>query len=328
MMVCPNGRFSGKSDIGLSHFSHRVSLYVSIRLYAGGDRPFFEDIESSKPTLYVIHNLLTNEECDALIKRARPRVEFLDKNNPLEYTADHKPFEHVHRTTLWQGVWQGPGSKAIAERIEQVTGFPPAHYTDFIVDKLGLGSKWSNHYDTLLGNYVPLASMTIFLSEIEEGGEVAFASVASGEPVKIKPTKGMAVVHHNTDDRHNFDKHSMHALLPVTIDTDDYFVARKLILSTPVSNTRRIALPIFAFLAGGSLPKFIVKFHDYMIDQFGTTDGPTYFDKVVVFIPLLIILGALQLIGIEIHKKITGKGSPQAPKDEAKQRKGKRSKKD
>ena len=33
-----------------------------VRLYAGGDRPFFEDVEPASPTLYLIHNLLTDEE--------------------------------------------------------------------------------------------------------------------------------------------------------------------------------------------------------------------------------------------------------------------------
>ena len=32
-----------------------------IRLYAGGDRPFFEDVETHNPTLYLIHNLLTKD---------------------------------------------------------------------------------------------------------------------------------------------------------------------------------------------------------------------------------------------------------------------------
>ena len=41
-----------------------------IRLYAGGDRPFFEDALSKTPVVYLIHNMLTIEECDALIGMA------------------------------------------------------------------------------------------------------------------------------------------------------------------------------------------------------------------------------------------------------------------
>jgi hypothetical protein len=44
-----------------------------IRLYAGGDRPFFEDVEPANPTLYLIHNLLTGSEADSLVKAPRAR---------------------------------------------------------------------------------------------------------------------------------------------------------------------------------------------------------------------------------------------------------------
>lgn len=35
-----------------------------MRFYTVGDRPFFEDVSSKSSVLYLIHNLMTKEECE------------------------------------------------------------------------------------------------------------------------------------------------------------------------------------------------------------------------------------------------------------------------
>ena len=49
-----------------------------VRLYAGGDRPFFEDAVSRAPVVYLIHNMLTGEECDDLIRLADGKYDRVD----------------------------------------------------------------------------------------------------------------------------------------------------------------------------------------------------------------------------------------------------------
>lgn len=44
------------------------SMPERIRMYAAGDRPFFEDCSSTQPGLYLIHNLLTKQECQQFIR--------------------------------------------------------------------------------------------------------------------------------------------------------------------------------------------------------------------------------------------------------------------
>jgi 2OG-Fe(II) oxygenase superfamily len=269
-------------------------LVERIRLYAGGDRPFFEDVEAAEPTIYIIHNLLSKKECNVLVEQATGIVSQITENDSLQLIQDYKKFVDVERVMIWDGILRSPERKAIEERIEQVTGFPAAYYSDFIVYRVKKGAYWQPHYDTIDGNIVPAASITIFLSVPQEGGEIVFPST-TGDPVKIKPTKGLAVVHHNSDDQNQFEINSIHALLPVTSDGDEMYIARKFILPAPASNTRRIALPLLAYLNRGKLPDMIVMLYKIMIESFGYENGEIYFDKFFIVFPgiVLIVFGQL-----------------------------------
>ena len=265
-----------------------------VRMYAGGDRPFFEDLESRDPTIYLIHNILTSEECDNLVKRAKSKVQPITKEDPLQMTTDVSKFVNIERVMLWQGMLQGPGSKALEERIEQVTGFPTAHFSDFIVDKFEKGSHWKPRYDGFA--VPPFASVHVFLTDVEGGGEFVYPNTKSGDPIKILPAKGMAVIHHNTNDRSRFDMHSLHAILPVEEGT--MYVATKYIFAEPIPNARRIALPAIALPFGGRLPWFMLSLHEYILEKFGPEDGEQYFNKACVFLPLLFVFALVQ-VGFE-----------------------------
>ena len=273
-------------------------------------------MEAADPTIYVIHNLLTRAECRSLVQQAAPRVQPLTRNDPLQHTTQYDKFVKTERVHLWQGMLQGPERKAVEERIEQVTGFPSDHFSDWTVDRLKAGSYWQPHYDTLAGNYVPMATITVFLSAVPDGGggEIVYPSTNT-EPVMIRPVQGMAVVHHNTDEKHQFDVNSLHALLPIVADSTttaedvEFYVATKYILPLPVSKARRIALPVFAALTGGRLPDVFVWLHDALVEQFGVETGGVYFDKLCVFVPVLIVLGIAQFAARAVHRHVTSGSS-------------------
>jgi hypothetical protein len=303
----------------------RISLYLisherplssivhvkRIRLYAGGDRPFFEDVEASEPTIYIIHNLLTKKECDSLIQQAKPLVRPILGNDSLQITQDYKKFKKVERVMLWDGILKTLERKSIDERIEQVTGFPSMHYSDFIVDKLRIGSYWEPHYDTIDGSIVPIATITVFLSDAHKGGEIIFPS-ASGDPVQIQPRKGLAIVHHNSDEHNQFEINSLHGLLPI-MGGEEVYVARKFILPTPVSKTRRIVLPVISYPFGGKLPNVVVQLHLIMVQQFGQEMGDTYFDQFLIVLPALILLCLAYFVLDFIRKKIFPEQSAPSP---------------
>jgi hypothetical protein len=280
-------------------------------------------VNAAEPTIYLIHNLLSPTECDSLIEQAASKVTPVVANrpDPLQFTTDPEKFVKTQRVLLWHGTaLQGPVFKAVEERIEQVTGFPSAHYSDWVVDMLTAGSYWQPHFDILAGNFAPLATITVFLSSPNDdddddggGGELVFPSVRDGDPVMVRPVRGLAVVHHNTNEHHEFETRSLHAMLPVTAD-GEYFVARKFILPLPVSNARRVALPLLAMPLGGVLPGFVVSAHDLLIDRFGVDKGGMYFDKVVVFVPVLILLILAQRIASAVQRNFLAGGDGTAAK--------------
>lgn len=281
-----------------------------VRLYAGGDRPFFEDVEAAEPTVYLIHNLLTEEECDALIQKAEPRFRPV-QDDALQLTQDSWKMHQVDRVMLWQGMLRGPSAKQIEERIEQVTGFPSDHFSDFVVDRYEEGSYWQSHYDTIPGipGNLPLATITIFLSEDPEGAGFVYPSTRS-DPIKVQSVKGMAVVHHNTDQDHQFEMNAVHALLPAS---QRIYTATKFIYPAPLSKARRIALPIFALPFGGRLPSPVVALYKFMVQKFNYEQGGSYFDKVCVFLSVLMILSIAQYAAEYAQKKLKSK-----PKENAK----------
>jgi hypothetical protein len=287
-----------------------------VRLYSGGDRPFFEDVEPVSPTLYLIHNLLTEEEADSLVSSAQSKVSPVEQDDLLQMTNQAEHFPGVERVMLWQGLLQSPGGKAIEERVEQVTGFPAVHYSDWVVDRLDSAAHWKPHYDThpYLG---VMATITVFLTE--NGGPIVYPS--SKKPVKVAPRKGMAIVHHNLDEKHEIDYSTVHAMMPQDSnsgDTGPIYVARKYIFTTPVSKARRIALPLFAMPFGGKLPSFVSSFHDFMLEKFGSEQGGSYFDKACVFAPILLVLMLIQSISEYVQAQVKASSDDKKKKKEDK----------
>ena len=117
---------SSSSTTTSSNDTNTLSMPDRVRLYAGGDRPFFEDVQHEQPVVYLIHNLLTPAECDALIRQSAPLLEpVVEGPNSLEGITDAGSSSFgIERAFLWRGLLKSNEQKAIDERIEQVTGFP------------------------------------------------------------------------------------------------------------------------------------------------------------------------------------------------------------
>jgi hypothetical protein len=161
-----------------------------------------------------------------------------------------------------------------------------------------------------------MATIIVFLDE--NGGPVVYPS--SRKPVKVVPQKGMAIVHHNTDEHGQMDMSTVHALLP-TNEGKAAYVARKYVFTTPISNARRVALPAFAFPFGGKLPGFFSTFHGLLVEKFGIEDGNTYFDKACVFVPLLFAGLLVQAIVDYIRKRLTADDGSDKEKSATKSKK-------
>jgi hypothetical protein len=311
-----------------------------IRLYAGGDRPFFEDVEPVGPTLYLIHNLLTTAEADELVASAKTKVMPLQAGvvDNLQLNTQPENYPGVESAMLWKGTLASIAQKAIEERIEQVTGFPADHFSDFVVDKLQDGAHWKPHFDKHPYAYhsTPIATITVFLTQDDNpsdsesrkrngnGGSIVYPG-SSRKPIQVLPQKGLAIVHHNLDEKDQLDMSTLHALLPVPKGGETLYVARKYVFEQPLPRSRRMILPGIAVLFGGRLPKFLVALHDFLIDTFGIEDGSLYFDKACIFVPLLLALLLAQVVVTYVKDQILDDKSGSSSETTATKKKGAKS---
>lgn len=304
-----------------------------VRLYAAGDRPFFEDVMSQDPVLYLIHNLLNQEECEMLMNSAKGKFSLVDDatSNLLENIVaekDHKPRAFgVEHLFLWKGQLDGHMGKQMDERIEQVTGYPKDQFSDWQIFKYEKGSKYELHYD-YHPIYSPIATITVFLNEVggsggggttttTTGGEIVYPKAGNDEkPIMIQPKKGLAVVHHNTDFEGHFDFASLHGDLPMDdlLVGEAKYVARKYVYATPLPSSKRVVLPILAIVSGGKLPRWVVAVHNRLLDWFGLEKGTLYFDKLCTLLPVLLVLAVAGIIAHVVREKTVSRTDVDAKK--------------
>ena len=288
----------------------------------------------------MIHNLLTLSECNSMIEQAnqqafQPVIANQQSNPLIEYMTDTTPYQNVDRTVLHPGFFQSLVMKAIDERIEQVTGFPINHYSEWIIDRLTVNSTYHPHYDNTLvpNDLIPHASITVFLNDLSEfadsveGGQLVYPTISgktaknvngNTDPIQIQSTQGLGVVHHNVDEKQGLEPYSLHALLPITSKTLEsssssssstvpyLYVAKKYILPVPISKIRRYAIPIYLMLFGrhGHTPVTNLLSECYIagIHQFGVDSGNLYFDYLIVGVPTLFLVILLSLLGYQMYR--------------------------
>lgn len=275
--------------VGVSRdeYPYCLSFLHRIRLYAGEDRPFFEDIEASQPSLYLIHNLLTSSECEDMIKKAAPKLQPLTHPDPLSFTDNPSSYVYTKRATLWQGEIQSAGQKAISERLSQVTGFPTSHFSDFIVDQLDTGSHWKPRVDSFPPNQ-PIATVSVFLTDNTEAEWIYRRTAHNGDTIRIRPRRGMAIVHHVIEQQKNdydalvVDPYSQYSLETVT---GTHYIARKFVFAQPLSLGRRFVLPLFQGYG-------MTTVYTLLGEQFGAEQGSYMFDHLLLAVPI-VILGLL-----------------------------------
>ena len=295
-----------------------------IRLYAAGDRPFFEDLSPNNPLVYLIHNLLAPDEC----KMLRSAIQSYSTNNNnndddddalqknLLESINRKKHKNINdnsnagisQAMLWKGPYLSSHSyRQIDERIEQVTGYPQTQFSDWQITKYEEGQYTEFHHDHH-PLYLPLATITVFLNTVEDG-QVIFPH----GKFQIKPTQGLAIVHHNyllnELQAKEIDQYSRYGELP---PKGTKYVVKKFIYSNPPTPTKRIILPILAL--GSTLPAWVIRYHHHLIQSFGVQEGEDYFDKSMTFGSVIILFILVSSILSLVQKSVSSSSSNESTK--------------
>jgi len=178
------------------------------------------------PVVYTVDDLLTGEECQAIIDRAGPLMKDAGVSTMPGQTG-FKTGEYRGRTNRshWIEIEEFP---TICQRIADIMDCNVDHFESMQVIHYGVGQEYKYHFDAYdrenkdrykhfcseRGNRLKTA--LIYLNDVAEGGETGFNMLKPmGEVVKVAPKKGRAVIFHNVNRDGSLNKCSRHAGLPV-----------------------------------------------------------------------------------------------------------------
>lgn len=187
---------------------------------------------SWEPRIFVLHNFLSDAECDHLINLAKPRMTksaVVDNDTGKSVDSEVRTSSGTFFSRMEDDVIAG-----IEERISMVTMLPENHGEGLQVLHYQHAQKYEPHHDyfhdpvnarpEVGGNRV--ATVLMYLSTVEEGGETVFPAAdakVSGpgwsdcarRGLAVKPTKGAAVLFYSLKPDGTTDPKSLHGSCPV-----------------------------------------------------------------------------------------------------------------
>eukprot|EP00899_Mesostigma_viride_P019038 jgi/Mesvir1/27135/Mv20806-RA.1 len=191
------------------------------------------EILSWKPRLEVYHGFLSSEECDHLVdmgKRRLMRSGVVDTNTGKSALSDIRTSSGTFLAKAQDGIVE-----AIEHRIAVWSHVPMENGEGIQLLRYQKGEKYDPHFDYFHhegadhngGNR--LATVLMYLSDVEEGGETVFPNteVPKGRTgqwsdcaqagLAYKPVKGDAILFWSLTPYGDLDRYSMHGSCPVIV---------------------------------------------------------------------------------------------------------------
>jgi len=208
----------------------RPEINTALNTIATTDRAVDILFALNMPRIVLLGNVLSHEECDALVQFCEPRL----LRSPV--VDDHHGTQqlHVHRTS--QGAMLQKAETALIARIEarlaEIASWPIDHGEGMQVLRYEAGNEYRAHFDWFDPNLPGprkhlehggqrLATFVIYLSDVEEGGGTSFPALG----LEVYPKKCGAVFFANTNHHGTPDRQTLHAGMPVVKGVK--FVANK-----------------------------------------------------------------------------------------------------
>ncbi len=179
------------------------------------------EVLSWNPRIFLIHNFLTDAECDHVIAKSKPE---LTRSTVVDSGSETGKI-HYARTSkgmFFPQITTDPVIKSIEDRISLFTMIPKENGEAIQVLHYEVGGEYQPHYDyfdpTSVGGAAcynrggqRVASFIMYLHTTEGGGETIFPKAG----VKVVPKKGNAVVFYDCTLDGREDPLSLHGGAPV-----------------------------------------------------------------------------------------------------------------
>ncbi|MCA9841811.1 MAG: 2OG-Fe(II) oxygenase [Cyanobacteria bacterium HKST-UBA03] len=174
----------------------------------------------SRPKVCVLPNFLSHQECDHMMELAN---RMLCPSTVIDPTTGHNvpnKDRSSHNACFYRG--QDEVISQIEQRIANVTMLPVEYGEGLQVLRYEVGQEYKPHFDyfdpTLSGSKQPLdeggqrvATMLMYLSAPEEGGETTFPDIG----LSVAPVKGNAILFWSVLPNLQVDPLSKHGSAPV-----------------------------------------------------------------------------------------------------------------
>jgi prolyl 4-hydroxylase len=176
------------------------------------------------PRIILFGGLLSDEECDQLVKLAEPKL----TRSTVVNTATGSYDVHPDRTSRGGHFQRGENElvRRIEARISDLVGFPVENGEPIQILHYVPGAEYKPHFDyfdpKLPGNEKVLAmggqrvaTLIMYLNDVEAGGSTVFPEVG----IDVLPKKGNAVYFAYTTEDNQLDARSLHGGSPVQAGT-------------------------------------------------------------------------------------------------------------
>ncbi len=212
-----SGDYLAGPAIGSQTFPH---IDTSANTLLVGNREVEILMRFKSPGIMLLGNVLSDEECDALVAHCEPRLERSEVVSDAEGNVGTYPT----RTSLGVMLQRGETQliAGIEARLEALAHWPVACSEGLQVVRYDVRDEYQAHFDWIDPNLPGLqqhlqhggqrvATFILYLSNVEAGGTTSFPSLG----LEIVPRKGAALFFVNTDSHLVPDELTLHAGNPV-----------------------------------------------------------------------------------------------------------------
>lgn len=163
-----------------------------------------------EPLIVVLGNVLSDEECDALIRMSQDRMQRSKVANSLEVdelrTSSSMFFQESENDLVAK----------VEKRVSQIMNIPIEHGEGLQVLNYQIGQEYKAHFDFFSSPTVKnprISTLVMYLNDVEQGGETYFPKLN----FSVTPQKGMAVYFEYFYDNQTLNDLTLHGGAPVTI---------------------------------------------------------------------------------------------------------------
>eukprot|EP00760_Papus_ankaliazontas_P039199 PhM_4_TR9511/c0_g1_i1/m.74087/K00472/P4HA; prolyl 4-hydroxylase len=187
-------------------------------------------ILSYRPMVMYFPEFMSDEECDAIIAAAKPKMFRSEVSLYKEHKAGESPVQDVRTSTqAWLDPAYVPEVAAIRARIQQITSINDGELLQVL--HYGIGQKYDAHNDyfdpVMYGPQTTNRAVThfLYLNTVEEGGETWFPRANGGEAsweyrscsrgLRVHPRKRSMAIFYDMKANGDLDPYSLHGGCPV-----------------------------------------------------------------------------------------------------------------